>query len=156
MGIFHYLGEDHLGQPVILNIAKNVRVDEMDHDKYCIYYMYYLEVFLTTKMRGHVTQVTIITDLDGIGTSNFKLAVTRKNIQDGSIYCVERQYKFFAVKVNLFAYYCWKFIKPMLPKKTVEKIFIGGNDLKEITSSLLDEMPIETIPSYLGGSNPII
>ena len=122
-----------MGRPVILNLARNVKVDEMDLEKYCIYYMYYMEVFLPSKMRGKISQINILADLENIGANNFKLAVTRRNISDGSTYCAERQYKFFAVNVNMFAYYCWKFIKPMLPKKTVEKIFIGGNDMKEIT-----------------------
>ena len=78
--IFHYLGQDYKGRPVILNIAKNVKVDEMDCEKYCIYYMYFLEVFIESKMRGNVTQINIIADVEGIGQKNFKWAVTKQNI----------------------------------------------------------------------------
>lgn len=85
--MFYFLGEDHMARPVILNKAKNVKVDEMDLDKYCIYYMYYMEVFLPSKMRGNVSQINIIADVEDIGANNFKLAVTRRNISDGSTYC---------------------------------------------------------------------
>ena len=118
MNIFYYLGEDHKGRPVILNIAKNVLVDQMDGDKYCQYYMYYLEIYMPQKMRGNVTQLNILADVEGIGKENFKFAITKQNIEDGKKYCVERQYKFFAVNISSFAYFCYKFIKPLLPKKT--------------------------------------
>jgi hypothetical protein len=63
MQIFYYLGEDYKGRPVILNKAKNVLVDKMDAEKYCRYYMYYLEIYLPQKMRGYVTQLNIIADV---------------------------------------------------------------------------------------------
>ena len=63
MNIFYFLGEDHMGRPVILNKAKNVKVDEMDLEKYCTYYMYYMEVFLPSKMRGNVSQINVLADL---------------------------------------------------------------------------------------------
>lgn len=88
MKIFYYLGEDYKGRPVILNLAKNVLVDQMDGDKYCQYYMYFLEIYMPKKMRGYVTQLNIIADVDSIGKSNFKWAITKQNIQDGKKYCV--------------------------------------------------------------------
>lgn len=128
--IFYYLGEDFKGRPVILNKAKNVLVDEMDGDLYCQYYMYYLEIYMPKKMRGNVTQLNIIADVEDIGKANFKWAITKQNIEDGKKYCVERQYKFFAVNISAFAHFCYKFIKPLLPKKTEEKVYVGGNDKK--------------------------
>ena len=119
-----------MGHPVILNKAANVKVNEMDLEKYCIYFMYYMEVYVPTKMRGKINQINIIADLQDVGADHFKVAVTRRNIADGETYCAERQYKFFAVNVKMFAYYCWRFIKPLLPKRTVTKIFIGGNDMQ--------------------------
>lgn len=113
---------------MILNLARNVLVDQIDADKYCLYYMYFLEIYMPKKMRGYVTQLNIIADVYDIGKSNFRWAITKQNIEDGKKYCVERQYKFFAVNVGSFAYFCYKFIKPLLPKKTEEKVYIGGND----------------------------
>lgn len=83
-------------------------------------------------MRGHVSQLNIIADVADIGPKNFKLAITKRNVDDGKHYCVERQYKFFAVNISSFANFCYKFIKPLLPKKTSDKVYIGGNDKKEI------------------------
>lgn len=107
-------------------------------------------------MRGHVTQINIIADVAGIGQNNFKWAITKRNIEDGKKYCAERQYKFFAVNTSPFAYFCYKFIKPVLPKKTEEKVYIGGNDKKEIVDSLIKDMSIDVIPTTLGGKNPLI
>jgi len=132
MNIFYYLGEDYKGRPVILNIARNVLVDKIDAEKYCKYYMYYLEMYMPKKMRGHVTQLNIIADVADIGQANFKLAITRRNVDDGKKYCVERQHKFAAVNISNFALFAYKFIKPLLPKKTEEKVYIGGNNIKEI------------------------
>lgn len=83
-------------------------------------------------MRGYVTQLNIIADVEGIGNCNFKFAITKRNIEEGKKYCAERQFKFFAVNISSFAHFCYRFIKPLLPKKTEEKVYIGGNDKKEI------------------------
>ena len=80
--------------------------------------MYYLEIHLPQKMRGYVTQLNIIADVKDIGQANFKFAITKRNVDDGKKYCVERQYKFFAVNITSFAHFAYKFIKPLLPKKT--------------------------------------
>jgi hypothetical protein len=80
--------------------------------------MYYLEMYLAQKMRGYVTQLNIIADVENIGNANFKFAITKRNVDDGKRYCVERQYKFFAVNISSFALFAYRFIKPLLPKKT--------------------------------------
>lgn len=33
-------------------------------------------------MRGHVTQVLIIADVENLGTNNFKFSITKKNVSD--------------------------------------------------------------------------
>lgn len=91
----------------------------MDGAKYCDFYMYFLEVYMPKKMRGYVYQLNIIADVEEVGQKNFKLAITKQNIDDGKKYCVERQYKFFAVNASPFAHFCWRLIKPLLPKKTL-------------------------------------
>ena len=96
-----------------------------------------MEVYITSKMRGHISQVTIIADLDQITTENFKVAITRRNIADGAQYCPERQYKFFAINVQWFTYTIWTLIKPMLGKKAADSISVGGNNQKEIVNNLL-------------------
>lgn len=42
--------------------------------------MYFLEIYMPTKMRGHVYQINIIADVEDIGQKNFKLAITKQNI----------------------------------------------------------------------------
>lgn len=44
-------------------------------------------------------------------------------------------------------------LKPLLPKRTVEKLCIAGSDKAEILEILSKEMDITVIPEYLGGKN---
>jgi hypothetical protein len=60
----------------------------MDQEKYCIYFLYYLEIYLPTKMRGYVTQCNIIADVEGITQKNFKWAITKRNTDEGKKFCV--------------------------------------------------------------------
>jgi len=88
-----------------------------------------------------------------LGSDNFKLAITKRNIADSLKYSPERQYKLIAVNVSIFAYTIWGVLKPLLPKKTLAKINIIGTDVKEIVDTLSKEMDISVIPEYLGGKN---
>lgn len=145
-----------MGRPVIYNKASNVRVNEMDTDKYCIYYMFYLEIFMETKMRGNVAQVLIIGDAADTAFEHFKFSVTKKNISDCLKYGPQRQYKLIAINGGAFPHYCWKLIKPLLPKRTHEKVVVPGTTKEQILEVLQDEMEMSVIPTYLGGSNPIL
>lgn len=89
-------------------------------------------------MRGYVDQITIIADLANLSSSNFKFAVTKRNVADSLKYSPERQYKLIAVNVSAFAYTIWRFIQPLLPKKTLSKISIIGTDKKEIVDALMN------------------
>lgn len=53
----------------------------MDGAKYCDFYMYYLEIYMPKKMRGNVYQLNIIADVEDVGQKNFKLAITKQNIE---------------------------------------------------------------------------
>ena len=75
-----------MGRPVILNKAREVKVNELDIEKYSIFYMYYLEIYIPSKMRGHVSQIMIIADVQDIGTENFKFALTKRNMEDNLKY----------------------------------------------------------------------
>jgi hypothetical protein len=44
-------------------------------------------------------------------------------------------------------------LKPLLPKKTVEKIVVLGNDKQKILDELLNEMDVSVVPECLGGKN---
>jgi hypothetical protein len=140
---------------VIVNKASKVLVDEFDIEKYCMYYIYYLEIYVPAKMRGNATQVLIIADVEGLGANNFKFSVTKRNILDSLNYCPERQYKMIGVNVSTFAMYWWRICSPLLPKNTLEKISIAGSDTTDIYNALLDEMDEEVIPEYLGGKSKI-
>jgi hypothetical protein len=73
-------------------------------------------------MRGYVDQMIAIGDLINLGTNNFKLAITKRNIADSLKYSPERQLSMYIVNASTFAYTAWTFIKPLLPKKSIHKI----------------------------------
>ena len=106
-------------------------------------------------MRGNVTQVTIIADVENIGTDHFKFSVTKRNIVDSLSFSPERQFKMIGVNVSSFALYWWKLVSPLLPKNTLEKITIAGNETNDILNCLLEDMDESVIPEYLGGTNKI-
>lgn len=59
------------------------------------------------------------------------------------------------VNVSSFALYWWKLVSPLLPKNTLEKITIAGNDREDILNCLLEDMDESVIPEYLGGTKKI-
>lgn len=131
------MGQDYEGRSVILNRASHLKVDELrDEEEYCQYFMYFLEVWLQRKWKGYADQYTVIADVSNLGSSNFKLAVTKRNINDGVKYCPERQHKLIAVNVSSFAYFVWSFLQPLLPKRTVSKLSVVGTDKNEILDAL--------------------
>lgn len=144
-----------MGRPVILNRAAKVIIDQIDVEKYCAFYIYFMEIYLPSKMRGTVTQVLIIADVAGLSMKNFKLAVTRRNMQDADEYNAERQYKIIAVNVASFAVYWWHLVKSFVPKNVVRTVSMLGDSVAEIREVLLKEMDEEVIPEYLGGKNII-
>lgn len=106
-------------------------------------------------MRGIADQITIIADLMDLSMANFKMAVTKRNIAESLKYSPERQYKLIAINITSFAYYCWMFIQPLLPKHTLSKITIVGTNKNEILDALTKEMSFSVIPEYLGGTNSV-
>lgn len=139
---------------MVLNKASHLKVDDIkDIDQYCNYYIYYLEVWMQKQWRGYADQYTIIADVEGLGTDNFKLEISKRNMGDCLRFCPERQYKFIAVNIGTFARIVWGMLKPLLPKRTVEKLCIAGSDKAEILEILSKEMDITVIPEYLGGKN---
>lgn len=76
-----------MGRPIILNKSALVDVNKMkDVEKYCDYYIYFLEIYLRTKMRGYVDQMIVIGDLTNLGSNNFKLSITKRNVADSLKY----------------------------------------------------------------------
>ena len=71
---------------MILNTASNVKIQTYDADLYCDFYIYWLEIHLPSKMRGHVDQLVIMADVSNLSMESFKLAVTRRNIGDNLKY----------------------------------------------------------------------
>ena len=104
-------------------------------------------------MRGYVDQMLVIGDLTDLGARNMKLAITKRNLSDSLKYGPERQNGLIIVHASTFAYTAWTFIKPLLPKKTLNKIEISGHNTKDILGSLSSRMDISVIPQYLGGQN---
>lgn len=112
-----------MGRPVLLSKSALIDVNKLpDIEKYCDYYIYFLEIHLREKMRGYVDQMLVIGDLTDLGTRNFKLAITKRNVGDSLKYGPERQHALIIVHASTFAYTAWTFIKPLLPKKTLHKI----------------------------------
>lgn len=112
----------------MLNRAAHLVVDEIkDVEQYCLYYIYYLEIWLQRKYKGYADQYTVIADVAGLGSDNFKLAITKRNMGDCLKFCPERQHKLIAVNVSAFANFVWGVLKPLLPKRTVSKLSIAGS-----------------------------
>jgi hypothetical protein len=95
----------------------------------------------------------VIADLANLSSDNFKLSITKQNVNDGLKFCPERQFKFIAFNLAGFANTLWKLFKHLLPKRSLSKINIVGEDKNEILEVLLAEMDISVIPEYLGGTN---
>lgn len=69
MQFYTYLGQDFEGRTVLLNKAANLVVDKIkDVDSYCLYYIYYLEIWLQRKFTGYADQYTVIADLQGLSS----------------------------------------------------------------------------------------
>jgi len=85
-----------------------------------------LEVYVPTKLRGFADQFLIIADLTNLSSDNFKLSITKQNLNDGLKYCPERQFKFIAFNLAGFATAVWKLLKHLLPKRSLNKISIVG------------------------------
>ena len=105
------------------------------------------------RLRGYSDQYTVLADLEGLSSENFKLSITKRNVGDSLKYSPERQYKMHIVNASTFANLIWKVLKPLLPKRTIKKLNIIGSDRKEILEQLTQEMDISVIPEHLGGSN---
>ena len=73
-------------RPIVLSKAALVDVNKLDLQKYCDYYIYFLQIYLRTKMRGYVDQMIVIGDLGNLGSCNFKLSVTKRNVSDSLKY----------------------------------------------------------------------
>ena len=148
------MGHDYDGRCVILNKASHLIVDQIDSvDDYCNYMMYFIEVYVPRKLRGFATEYTVLADVHDLSSANFKLAITKRNIHEGTTYCPERQYKFIAFNVGSWASSLWKMFRFLLPKRTLGKINLLSEDRNEILESLLELMDISVIPEYLGGTN---
>lgn len=118
---------------MILNKASKLIIDNIDSvEDYCAYFCYFLEVYVPRKLKGYAEQYTVLADLEGLSTSNYKFAITKQNVNDGLKYCPERQYKFLALNVGSFAMTLWYVFKNVLPAKTLTKINIIGQDKTEI------------------------
>lgn len=70
--------------------------------------------------------------MEGLGSDNFKLAISKRNMADCLKYCPERQHKLIAVNVSTFATFVWGVLKPLLPKNTVSKLSVAGSEKNEI------------------------
>ncbi len=104
----------------------------MDEEKYELFYIYYLEIYLPKKMPGFSDQFVVIADTADLSLANFKLKITKKNIADSLRLSPERQYKFMAINIGNMAKYAWTLIKNLVPKKTLYKVNLVGNNPKDI------------------------
>ena len=95
----------------------------------------------------------IIADLTELSSDNFKFSITKRNLDDALKFCPERQFKFIVFNLAGFATTLWKLFNYMLPKRSLSKVSIVGEDKGEILDVLRAEMDISVIPEYLGGKN---
>ena len=97
-------------------------------------------------MEGYVDRITVIADGEDLGLSNFKISLTKKNLEGLLKYCPERQSRLIAVHANFFGRTVWRVLRPLLPKKTLDKKKVLGYDKDEIMQALLKEIDISVIP----------
>lgn len=81
-------------------------------------------------MRGNVYQMMVIGDAGNNKSENYKLTLTKRNLMDGLKYCAERQHRLIAVNADSIAVYVYKLIRPMIPKRSQDKIIAIGSDTK--------------------------
>jgi len=46
-----------------------------------IFYSYFFEIYIASKMEGYVDRITVIADGEGLGFKNFKPSLTSKNLE---------------------------------------------------------------------------
>lgn len=83
-------------------------------------------MYVGSKMKGNVDRIMVIADVENLGTKNLKLSLTKKNVESLLKYCPERQSRLIGINANWFAATIWAMVKPMIPKKTLEKIQVFG------------------------------
>ena len=71
-------------------------------------------------------------------------------------YYPERQYKVYVVGVSLATRSIYTILKPLLPKRTLNKIIFVGNKTEEIQQALLNDIDINNIPKKYGGNHPYV
>ena len=102
-----------------------------------------------------VTKGTYIVDLKGLGmkhlnseTRNFLKDFT-KIMSDNYPECVE---KMFILNAPFFFTAIWKFIGPLIDKRTRDKISVLGGQ-KEYLPKVLEWVPKENLPDFFGGTD---
>ena len=115
--------------------------------------MYYIEVYIPRKLKGFASEYIVLADVQNLCSDNFKLAITKRNIHEGTHYCPERQNKLIAFNVGPWGSSLWKLFKFLIPKRTIGKINLLSEDKNQIMEALLQLMDISVIPEYLGGKN---
>lgn len=100
---------------------------------------------------GEVETVTAIIDIKGCGLMTFwklkDLLGQVISISDANY--PETANRLFIINAPALFSTAWSYIKSLIDVRTASRVFILGSDYK---SSLLEHIPAENLPAYLGGS----
>ena len=123
---------------------------------YCEFYNYYFAEYIPTKMTGYADQLIILANGKDLGLRNFKISLTKKNMNGLLENCPEREACLIAVNANWFGTTVWSILRPLLPEKSAKKIEVYGSNKEQNLKRLLELMDIEVIPVSLGGNNRLL
>ncbi|KAI8087869.1 CRAL-TRIO domain-containing protein [Gilbertella persicaria] len=145
---------ERLGHHKAKDIAKHCKVEEVqEYHIGCNEFLHRVVMKDCSKKAGrHVNRETVIFDCTGMGwhqlhmpALNFIRAIADCDQQ----YYPETLNKFFLVNAPSAFVYVWKIVKAWLDPGTIAKIQILGSDYQK---ALLDQIPAENLPAFLGGT----
>ncbi|OMH84637.1 Phosphatidylinositol/phosphatidylcholine transfer protein SFH11 [Zancudomyces culisetae] len=95
---------------------------------------------------------TVIFDLSGMGFSMLywpALNMIKDTVEGDQYYFPESMHKTYIVNAPSVFVAIWNIVKTWMDPRTLEKIYIGGKNFKEV---LLNDIDADCLPSFLGGT----
>ncbi|KAG2182047.1 hypothetical protein INT43_006973 [Umbelopsis isabellina] len=144
---------ERLGYHAAKEIAKYTTVDEVvQYHIGCNEFLHrVINKQCSAKAGKVINRETVVFDCTGMGWYQFHMPALQylRAVSDSDQkYYPETMNKLFIVNAPSAFVYVWKMVKGWLDPGTIEKIQIFGKDYKE---ALLDHIPAENLPEFLGG-----
>jgi CRAL/TRIO domain len=107
-------------------------------------------------MQGNVDSYLVIIDCHNATRKNIPPSVIKESFKQFFQYYAARPYRTMIVNANFLVSSIFALIKPLLPKRTLERLRFIGRNQTEIRETFLKEMDIDTLPVRFGGNNALI